>query len=45
MWLVSQISYLSELLEDDDEQIEKECRGFIKQLEELSGESLQEQFT
>jgi len=39
------ISYLSELLEDDDEQIEKECRGFIKQLEELSGESLQEQFT
>ena len=43
--VVVQISYLAELLEDDEADIERDCREFIKELEELSGESLQEQFT
>lgn len=42
--LPESLSFLSELMEDEDPRIERLCKDLIKYLEELSGESMEEYF-
>jgi U3 small nucleolar RNA-associated protein 10 len=39
------VPYLAELMEDDSPEVEALCQKVIKDIEQLSGESLQEYFT
>lgn len=42
--LPESIPFLSELMEDDDEEVEKECHAVIRSLEKVVGEPLQKYF-
>jgi U3 small nucleolar RNA-associated protein 10 len=43
--LPEMLPYISELMEDDDEQVERETRLWVKQIEQVLGESLDDMLT